>query len=149
MTFVEEPSNYMIDKAKSPKVKNALSWYAWSKALGLYQLIQQCAQTIAWNTDTLLKLKEWPAMDIDFAFDLLSNEDLVLQNEYFLYESLLQWLFYESHVPNLRENCQKLFPLIRFPQMTVHQLRSCVCFNIDLDSKTKCILHSNIIYYQI
>jgi hypothetical protein len=49
-------TNYMIDKAKSPKVKNALSWYAWSKALGLYQLIQQCAQTIAWNTDTNVKI---------------------------------------------------------------------------------------------
>lgn len=113
---------YMIDKAKSPKVKNALSWYAWSKALGLDDLKNQCAQTIAWNTDTLLKLKEWPGMDYDFAKDLLSNEDLVLQNEYCLYESLLQWLFHESHVPNLRENSEKLFPLIRFPQMTVQQL---------------------------
>lgn len=137
-------TNYMIDKAKSPKVKNALSWYAWSKALGLYQLIQQCAQTIAWNTDTLLKLKEWPAMDIDFAFDLLSNEDLVLQNEYFLYESLLQWLFYESHVPNLRENCQKLFPLIRFPQMTVHQLYQIENSDIMDQEECKDVLHGLI-----
>lgn len=115
-------TQYMIDKAKSPKVKNALSWYAWSKALGLTELKQQCAQTIAWNTDTLLKLKEWPSMDFDFAYDLLKNEDLVLQNEYFLYESLQQWLFHENHKSSLRENAQKLFPFIRFPQMTVQQL---------------------------
>ncbi|XP_052078674.1 BTB/POZ domain-containing protein 17-like isoform X1 [Mytilus californianus] len=135
-------TQYMIEKAKSPKVKNALSWYAWSKALGLTELIQQCAQTIAWNTDTLLKLKEWPGMDFDFVSDLLRNEDLVLQNEYLLYESLLQWLFHESHRSDLRENANKLFPLIRFPQMTVNQLYQIENSDIVEQEECKDVLNS-------
>ncbi|KAJ8298019.1 hypothetical protein KUTeg_024550 [Tegillarca granosa] len=115
-------TSYMVENAKPPKVKNALTWYAWSKALGLEHLIDQCAKTIAWNADSLLHTQEWMNMDLDFVYDLLNDSSLVVSNEYDLYVAIVQWLLQEQHSAGLRENAKKLFPLIRFPQMMVSQL---------------------------
>lgn len=114
--------NYMVENSRSPKIKNAVQWYPWSKALGLTDLIDQCAKTIAWNSDNLLKLEEWKSMDFDFVYDILKNSELVIPNEYLLFNSVLTWLNQESHLPQLKENAEKLLPLIRFPQMMVNQL---------------------------
>lgn len=115
-------TNYMVENSRSPKIKNAVQWYPWSKALGLTDLIDQCAKTIAWNTDNLLKLEEWKFMDFDFIYDMLKNEELVIPNEYVLFNSLLTWLNQDGNLPQLKENAEKLLPLIRFPQMMVNQL---------------------------
>ncbi|XP_061170226.1 BTB/POZ domain-containing protein 17-like isoform X2 [Saccostrea echinata] len=115
-------TNYMVEYARSPEIKNAVQWYPWSKALGLTDLIDQCAKTIAWNSDNLLKLEEWKSMDFDFVYDMLKNSELVIPNEYVLFNSLLTWLNHEANLPQLKENAAKLLPLIRFPQMMVSQL---------------------------
>ncbi|CAE1271246.1 unnamed protein product [Acanthosepion pharaonis] len=117
-------TKYMVENTKSPKVQNALNWYSWAKALHLDELIEQCAKTIAWNADNIIKSTEWLTMDIDFVTDLLQSSSLVVTNEYSLYQALKTWLLHqESLKPNsFSENVQKLMPFIRFPQMLVSQL---------------------------
>ncbi|KAL3878120.1 hypothetical protein ACJMK2_030555 [Sinanodonta woodiana] len=113
---------YMVKHSKSPQVQNALSWYSWAKALNLPQLINQCTKTISWNIEAVLNSDEWVSMDSDFVYDILSNSELVISNEYILYQALVKWLNIESHCDNLQNNATRLLPLIRFPQMMVQQL---------------------------
>ncbi|CAG5115101.1 unnamed protein product [Candidula unifasciata] len=115
-------TQYMVEHTRSPLVKNALSWYSWSKALHMEELITQCSKTIAWNAEYILASHEWEHMDIDFVTDMLKNKDLVIQREYMLFKALIQWLDCEEHIENYLENAKKLLPLIRFPQMQVHEL---------------------------
>uniref|UniRef100_A0A0B6ZN58 BTB domain-containing protein n=1 Tax=Arion vulgaris TaxID=1028688 RepID=A0A0B6ZN58_9EUPU len=115
-------TQYMVEHTRSPLVKNALSWYSWSKALHMNELVFQCSKTIAWNVENILKSPEWSHMDIDFVSDMLKNGDLVIQREYTLFEALIEWLEFEEHLENYLDNAKKLLPLIRFPQMQVHEL---------------------------
>lgn len=114
--------SYMVEHTRSPKVRNALNWYPWAKALHLENLIQQCTKTIAWNTDVILKSPQWISMDIDFVCDILESSELVTQSEFALFLALSQWLLDETHFPHLTEASSRLLPLIRFPQMKVVEL---------------------------
>lgn len=120
-------TQYMVENTQSPKVRNALNWYSWAKALHMGELIDSCTKTISWNMEQLIVLPEWLNMDIDFLSDILSDPHLVISNEYTLYHALERWLLHESHLLDMETNAKKLLPLIRFPQMMVHQLYK-VCF---------------------
>ena len=113
---------YMVDNSRSPKVRNALNWYSWAKALHLPKLIEQCTKTIAWNVHEIITGPDWLNMDLEFICDMLSSSELVILNEHSLFEAIASWLLHESHVHNLREHSQKLLPLVRFPQMLASQL---------------------------
>ncbi|GFN82280.1 BTB/POZ domain-containing protein 17-like isoform x2 [Plakobranchus ocellatus] len=115
-------TQYMVEHTRSPLVQNALQWYSWSKALHMEELIEQCSRTIAWNAEPLLASPEWHHMDADFVNDLLRNGDLVVPREDTLFKGLLQWLDSEEHAENYLEYAKRLLPLIRFPQMQVHEL---------------------------
>ena len=113
---------YMVENVRSPNVRNALNWYPWAKALHLDTLIQHCTQTIAWNYNEIIISPEWLQMDLEFLCDMLQSSELVIANEFSLWEALSSWLLQESHVTQLKENTSRLLPLIRFPQMQVPQL---------------------------
>ena len=113
---------YMVDNSKSPNVHNALNWYSWAKALHLEDLVDSCTKTIAWNVETILSSHNWLCMDVHFIEDVLKNSELIVYDEYTLYSGLVKWLLSENHLENLVFNTEALLPLIRFPQMMVHQL---------------------------
>jgi hypothetical protein len=115
-------TQYMVEHTRSPLVENALKWYSWSKALHMDELASQCSKTIAWNVEHILATSDWIHMDIDFVSDMLKNRDLVIPRENVLFKALTQWLDCEEHLDNYLENAKKLLPLIRFPQMQVHEL---------------------------
>ncbi|GAB1599517.1 galectin-3-binding protein B-like isoform X1 [Argonauta hians] len=117
-------TKYMVENTKSPKVQNAINWYSWAKALHLEDLIEQCAKTIAWNADNIIKSPEWLTMDNDFVTDLLQSSSLVVTNEYTLYLALTRWLEHQEQLKpdSFGENVSKLMAFIRFPQMLVSQL---------------------------
>lgn len=115
-------TRYMVDNTQSPKVQNALNWYSWAKALHMEDLIDSCTKTISWNMEQLFTLNEWLEMDIDFVADILGNPQLVVSNEFTLYQAVERWLLSDSHLTNLDENSKKLLPLVRFPQMMVQQV---------------------------
>ncbi|XP_076446270.1 BTB/POZ domain-containing protein 17-like isoform X2 [Babylonia areolata] len=115
-------TRYMVENTMSPKVRNALNWYSWAKALHMDDLIDSCTKTISWNMEQLFALPEWLQMDIDFVVDVLSNPQLVVSNEYLLYNAVERWLLHDNHLAGLPDNSCKLLPLVRFPQMMVQQL---------------------------
>ena len=113
---------YMVENSRSPHFTNALNWYQWAKALHLPELLKQSARTIAWNCSEIIKSSDWLNMDVDFVVDVLNSSELVISNEFTLWQALSQWLLHESHVSSLKEFAGKLLPLIRFQQMLVTQL---------------------------
>lgn len=115
-------TQYMVDNTQSPKVRNALNWYSWAKALHMETLIDSCSKTISWNMELLVALPEWLNMDIDFVADIMSNPQLVVSNEYVLYKAVERWLLHENHHAEMADNCKKLLPMVRFSQMMVQQL---------------------------
>lgn len=115
-------TQYMITNSRSPKVRNALTWYPWAKALHLEQLIEQCTKTIAWNCQDIITSPEWLNMDLEFLTDMLQSSELVVQNEFVLLEAVTRWLMHEPHIQNLEDNSTKLIGLIRFPLLHAHQL---------------------------
>ena len=113
---------FMVDNSKSPNVQNALNWYSWAKALHLENLIESCTKTLAWNVESILNSSDWFCMDVHFVQDVIKNSGLVVYDEFMLYSGLVKWLLSENHLDNLVSNSDILLPLIRFPQMMVHQL---------------------------
>ncbi len=122
MSLKELCARYMIENSKSPKVTNALTWYPWAKALHLESLIDQCTRTISWNYHEIITVPQWLNMELDFLVDMLQSSELVVPNEFALWEAVTKWLLQENHLENLASNAQKLLPLLRLPQMMVAQL---------------------------
>ncbi|ESN92806.1 hypothetical protein HELRODRAFT_164925 [Helobdella robusta] len=132
--------SYMIEWSKSPLVSNALSWYNWAKLISLDSLIDQCAKTIAWNFSDVISSEEWLKMDLDFLTDFLKSSELVVNNEYVLFEALVSWLETESNKPKIEQYANILFPFIRFPQLHVSQLYQLENSNLFTNSECSKIL---------
>ncbi|XP_064638054.1 BTB/POZ domain-containing protein 17-like isoform X3 [Lineus longissimus] len=127
---------YMIEHSKSPRVNNALAWYPWSKALHLSELFERCFQCICWNTHEIISSPEWVNMDMEFLSDILLSSQLIVPDEYTLFEAVVTWLQHDNHNQEMTEYSSRLMPLIRFPQMMVGQLYQIE--HHELTSQTEC-----------
>lgn len=111
---------YMVQWASSPRVGTALAWYNWAKRIIIPLLITQCFRTIAWNFSAVVGSEEWKNVDIDFLIDFVSSSELVVRDEFVVYEAVHAWLCAEEGRND--KHADTLLPLIRFPQMHVSQL---------------------------
>ena len=115
-------TKYMTVNSRSPQVRNALRWYSWAKLLHLEPLLRQCYRTIAWNYMEIMESPEWGTMELEFIVDFLQSSELIVSNEFAVWDAVRLWMTHESRVNQLRENADRLLPLVRFPQMHVPQL---------------------------
>ena len=122
MTLKELCTQYMTLKSRSPQVGNALKWYSWAKLLHIEPLQRQCYRSIAWNYMDIMASPEWDTMDLEIVMDFLQSSELIVSNELAVWDAVRLWLTHESRVHQLRENADRLLPLVRFPQMQILQL---------------------------
>jgi len=122
MSLKELCMKYMTLNSRSPQIRNALKWYSWGKLLHLEPLLRQCHKTIAWNYMEIMASPEWSTMDVEFVVDFVQSSELIVSNEFAVWDAVRLWLTHDSHVHQLRENADRLLPLVRFPQMHVPQL---------------------------
>jgi len=115
-------TRYMCTHSQSPRIDNAVRWYSWAKLLNLGELLHQCYRTIAWNYMEILTSPEWCSTEMDFICDFLQSCELIVTNEFAIWNGVRLWLMHESRDDQLTENAQRLLPLVRFPQMMVPQL---------------------------
>jgi len=113
---------YMSTNSQSPHLANALNWYPWAKLLNLSALLRRCTATISWNYGSVIVSDNWVNIDIEFILDFLKSSELIISNEFALWEAVQTWLLHDCRKDNLRENVSQILPLIRFPQMLVPQL---------------------------
>lgn len=129
-------TRYMCSHSRSPRIENAVKWYSWAKALNLEALLRQCYRTIAWNYTEIITSPEWCTTDMDFLGDFLQSSELIVTNEFAIWDGVRLWLTHESRVHQLKENAERLLPLVRFPQMLVPQLHQLE--KSELASSTEC-----------
>jgi BTB/POZ domain-containing protein 17 len=115
-------AHYMCIHSQSPRLHNALRWYSWAKMFQLDTLLRQCYRTIAWNYMEFLSSPDWSSAEIDFLRDFLQSSELIVINEFAVWNGVRLWLTHESRMHQFSENVQLLLPLVRFPQMLVPQL---------------------------
>lgn len=115
-------TSYMVEQAKLPHAKHAVNYYCFAKALCVNPLMDQCIRTNAWHAEQLLKSRDWVEMDVDLVEDILKSSELVLRNEMSVFDAVKEYVFHESHAEDRDDYAQRLLPLVRFPQMLVHQL---------------------------
>ena len=115
-------TKYMTLNCRSPQVQNALRWYSWAKLLHLDPLLRQCYRTIAWNYMELMESAEWPGLDVEFVVDFVQSSELIVSNEFAVWDAVRVWLTHDARAHQLRQNAERLLPLVRFPQMLVPQL---------------------------
>jgi len=135
-------TGYMAENSRSPHVYNAMRWYSWAKLLDLEPLVLQCYRTIAWNYMEIIASPDWAGMDLDFIMDFLSSSELIVSNEFAVWDAVRLWLSHESRVHQLRENAVRLLPLVRFPQMHVPQLHQLEKTELADSIECKDLLHS-------
>lgn len=135
---------YMVRNARSPRVQNALSWYYWAKMLNLPALFQQCFKTVVWNLEEIIKGHQdtWLELDLDFLCDILGSSEIVITNEYTLFEAVHNWLLHEKRLNKLATNAEKLLKKVRFAQMLVSQLYAIEQCDLWNCSSTRELMHS-------
>jgi hypothetical protein len=93
-------------------------------------LTRECVQKIAKHFYQIISEKEWEAdwimLDRDQLNELLKSNDLIVSNEFVLWEAVLRW--FDAPQNSQRKEAsssslvKQILPLIRFPYMTPDEL---------------------------
>ena len=97
-------------------------WFNYSTKAYHQALIKVCIEILAKEFTELVTNedweKEWLDLDRDQLIEFLRSSDLVVPNEFFVWESVLKWLNAPSHVERRGNTCAPLLvqilPLLRF-----------------------------------
>ncbi|KAE9420830.1 hypothetical protein Angca_007178, partial [Angiostrongylus cantonensis] len=104
-------------------------WFSYATKAYHQLLIRACIQAIARDFELLITEeweKSWLALDRDQMIEILKCNQLVIANEYRLWEAVMRWLQAPNH-PERRGTTaspllSSLLPYIRFPFMTADEL---------------------------
>ncbi|XGW11852.1 hypothetical protein V3C99_012932 [Haemonchus contortus] len=104
-------------------------WFSYATKAYHQVLIRACIQAIARDFELLITdewEKSWLALDRDQMIEILKCNQLVVANEYRLWEAVIRWLQAPNH-PERRGTTaspllSSLLPYIRFPFMTADEL---------------------------
>uniref|UniRef100_A0A915LFQ0 BTB domain-containing protein n=2 Tax=Meloidogyne TaxID=189290 RepID=A0A915LFQ0_MELJA len=105
-------------------------WFNYSTKAFHQSLIKVCIEILAKEFKQLMTSAEWERewldLDRDQLVEFLRSNELVVPNEYFVWESVLKWLNAPAHPERRGNTCAPLLaqilPYIRFPFMTAEQL---------------------------
>lgn len=99
---------------ESPDTNRTLSWYQYSKMTGNDLLVDKCRKFILSNFDIILKTADWMELSRSEVVEFLSSSDLVVDNEFELWQRLEKWLSSDNNQPDVAENIKFVIPLLRF-----------------------------------
>lgn len=108
---VEYMTRHIVE---SPDTNRTLSWYQYSKMTANDLLVDKCRKFILSNFDIILKTADWMELSRAEVVEFLSSSDLVVDNEFELWQRLEKWLLSENNQPEMAENIQLVIPLLRF-----------------------------------
>lgn len=84
-------------------------------------LEESCVQYLAWNFQNLTSSPVWPNIPVELLRSILTRSDLVVPDEYFLLQTLENWI--TNNGGSLSSESQAdLLRLIRFPMISADQL---------------------------
>ena len=107
---------YMINNiVRAAKCDVIITWYQYAARANLKRLRSDCEQFIVLNFDTIIASEEWVDLDKDEIINLLKNDNIVVENEYVIFEAMEKWLHHEPRAEKRRENLAEMLPHVRFP----------------------------------
>ncbi|XP_070546799.1 BTB/POZ domain-containing protein 17-like [Ptychodera flava] len=107
---------------QSRNVQGALQWWEHAKTYNLKHLELECLELIQESLNAAIKTPEWLNLSIDQLCTILESSDVVVQDEYTLYQGVESWLQSANHKANISEYLDRVLPLLRFTQMTPQQI---------------------------
>ncbi|XP_070546662.1 BTB/POZ domain-containing protein 17-like [Ptychodera flava] len=107
---------------ESKNEKGALQWWKHAKTYSLKHLEVECVDLIEGKVNAVVETPEWLDLSIDQLCTILESSDVVVQDEYTLYQGVESWLQSENHKSNISEYLDRVLPLLRFSQMTPKQI---------------------------
>ena len=118
---------------------HAVSWFQYANVCGHRQLAKTCYNFIKWNFHKVCSTEDFCSLEYDYLIKLLRDSDIVVPNEFIVYEAVLKWLkhhcdrsyndeFMCTHngevIDNLsHENVLSLISCVRFPMMQQNMLQ--------------------------
>ena len=119
LTYME---NHLVSVVK---YNRAVSWYQYAKLCGHNELANTCQNFIKWNFQKVSSTEDFLLLEYEFLLQFLQDSDLVVPDEYVLYEALQRWLSFNyvqynsSHMNQSleQEAILHLVSCIRFPMM--------------------------------
>jgi hypothetical protein len=122
-------------------------WFNYSTKAFHQSLIKVCIEILAKEFKQLMTSeeweKEWLDLDRDQLVEFLRSNELVVPNEYFVWESVLRWLNAPAHPERRGNTCAPLLvqilPYIRFPFMTAEEL-----YQIEVEESKIVKLHEKL-----
>uniref|UniRef100_A0A914BYT9 BTB domain-containing protein n=1 Tax=Acrobeloides nanus TaxID=290746 RepID=A0A914BYT9_9BILA len=125
---IEYAMNYILPELSLKELFHI--WFSYATKAYHQVLIQNCIQILAKDFTEIISSedweKDWMAIDRDQLVEILKSNELVVPNEFVLWEAVQKWLMAPSH-PERRGNTSsplmvQILPLIRFPFMTADEL---------------------------
>lgn len=98
-----------------------VSLYEYAEQTGDLVLQEDCIQYLAWNYGSLTRSAAWTSLSVHLLKALLSRSDLVVPDEYFVFQSLESWITEKKNLTS-SETQTDLVSLIRFPMIPAEKL---------------------------
>ncbi|XP_020503153.2 galectin-3-binding protein A [Labrus bergylta] len=98
-----------------------LSLYEYAEETGDLVLQENCIQYLAWNYQSLTTSPAWKILSVKLLGAILSRSDLVVQDEYFLLQTVQSWIK-EKGNSTTSEAQLDLLNCIRFPMIPAEKL---------------------------
>lgn len=77
---------------ESPDTNRTLSWYQYGKMTANALLVDKCRKFILSNFDIILKTSDWMNLSKTEVTEFLSSNDLVVSDEFYLWQKIEKWL---------------------------------------------------------
>uniref|UniRef100_A0A914P0L8 BTB domain-containing protein n=1 Tax=Panagrolaimus davidi TaxID=227884 RepID=A0A914P0L8_9BILA len=120
--------SYVLKEASLKDIFNV--WFNYSSTACHSILIRECVKIIAANMTKIITSEEWGddwmALDRDQLTEILKSNDLIIPNEYVLYQAIQKWINApaspERKGSTLTATLIQILPWIRFPYMKAEEL---------------------------
>lgn len=88
-TCIEYMLHHVVE---SPDTNRTLSWYQYGKMTANALLVDKCRKFILSNFDIILKTSDWMNLSKTEVIEFLSSNDLVVSDEFYLWQKVEKWL---------------------------------------------------------
>lgn len=128
---------------EDPSFQTQLSLYEYAEKTGDLVLQENCIQYLTWNFQNLTKSPVWMNLSAKLLGAILARSDLVVHDEYSLFEAVEGWIKEKGNSTSL-ETQVDLLNRVRFPMIPVGKLYD-IQFNSSLYSPFRDVFRENML----
>ncbi len=113
-------TEYMVSSLNNKcDVEAALRWITFAEQMRMDALQQKCFDLICVNFDKAYNLSSWQSLSLEQLLTVLERSDIVVSNEYTVFQAVQTWLLGNSCT---QSEVEQVMSLVQFKNMTLEQL---------------------------